>query len=86
MVDKELFKAIIDTYGRDVYTLGELFDILRGSGFSPVEAQNIVRDAINDGHIGRVMFRKLRRNMPKRSSFVVLSVNNKKNTEIYGKV
>ncbi len=86
MIDKELFKAIIDTYGRDVYTLGELFDILRGSGFSPVEAQSIVRKAINDGHIGRVTFRKLRRNMPKRSSFVVLSVDNRKKSEIYGKV
>ncbi len=86
MINKELFKAIIDIYGKDVFTVGELFDILRGSGYSSVEAQSIVRKSINGGHIGRVMFRKIRRNMPKRSSFVVLSVNNKKETGIYGKV
>lgn len=71
----EVFKAIIDTYEREVFTLGELFDILRASGFSPAEAHIIVREAINRGHIGRVTFRKVHRNMPRKTSYVILSAH-----------
>ncbi len=83
MVDKELFTAIIETYGREVYTFEELRNILLGSGFSPIETKHIIREAINGGYIGRVKFRKLRRNFPKKNSFLVLSVN--KRNQNYGK-
>lgn len=75
---RELASAIVSTYGRSVFTMGELMAILRNCDYSDVEARHIVRKAFKVGNIGRVSFRQLRRNFPAASTMVVLSVNNTK--------
>ncbi len=85
-MEKELFGSIIDIYGREVFTLGELLGILGKCGFSTVEARSVIREAINARVVGRVKFQKLRRNMPSRHTVVVLSVKNRNKSEYHGKI
>ncbi len=72
METKELLQAICKTYGRDIFTLKELFDILHNCDFSREEAQQIVRESFNTQQLGRVSLRKIRRNIPAKSSFVAI--------------
>ena len=69
---KELLHEICKTYGRDIFTLKELLDILHNCEFSTAEARQIIRDSLNTRQLGRVSFRKIRRNMPAKTSFVAI--------------
>lgn len=68
---KELLQAIRNTYGRDIFTLKELSDILNNCDFSSVEARQILLDAFNSKQLGKVSLRKVRR-MPCKTSFVAI--------------
>lgn len=71
----ELFKEIVDVYEREVFNVGELYDIIIKCGYSSVEARKMVRNGINAKEIGRVKYCKVRQNMPSKGSFVVLKKN-----------
>ena len=74
----EIIEVIAEAHGREVFTVGELLAILQMNGCNAAEAGHIVKTAINNYYIGRVSFRKIKRNMPSRNSLLVLSVNNRK--------
>ncbi|SFC15502.1 hypothetical protein SAMN04488494_1019 [Xylanibacter ruminicola] len=71
---KELLQEICKTYGRDIFTLKELSDILHNCEFSGVEARQILLDSFNNKHLGKVSLRKVRR-MPCKTSFIAILTN-----------
>ena len=75
---KELLQAICEIYGRDIFTLKELFDILYNCGYTMAEARQIIRESLNTQQLGRVSLRKVRYNLPAKTSFVAILVNNSK--------
>jgi hypothetical protein len=68
---KELLQEICKTYGRDIFTLKELSDILHNCEFSSVEARQLLLDSFNTRQLGKVSLRKVRR-MPCKTSFVAI--------------
>lgn len=68
---KELLQAISKTYGRDIFTLKELSDILHNCDYTKAEARQIILESLNAKQLGRVSLRKLRR-MPAKTSFVAI--------------
>ena len=68
---KELLQAICKTYGRDIFTLKELSDILRNCDYTKAEARQIILESLNTKQLGRVSLQKLRR-MPAKTSFVAI--------------
>lgn len=68
---KELLQAISKTYGRDIFTLKELTDILLNCDYTKAEARQIIRESLNTKQLGRVSLQKLRR-MPAKTSFVAI--------------
>lgn len=69
---KELLQTICKTYGRDIFTLKELLDILKNCDFSKAEARQIIRESLSTKQLGRVSLRKMRRNLPAKTSFVAI--------------
>ncbi len=69
---KELLQAICKTYGRDIFTLKELSDILLNCDYTKAEARQIIRESLNAQQLGRISLRKVRRNMPAKTSFVAI--------------
>ena len=69
---KELLQAICKTYGRDIFTLKELSDILHNCDYTKAEARQIIRESLNAQQLGRISLRKVRRNMPAKTSFVAI--------------
>ena len=68
---KELLQAICEIYGRDIFTLKELFDILYNCGYTKAETRQIISESLNTKQLGRVSLQKLRR-MPAKTSFVAI--------------
>ena len=68
---KELLQAICKTYGRDIFTLKELSDILYNCDYTKAEARKIILESLNTKQLGRVSLQKLRR-MPAKTSFVAI--------------
>jgi hypothetical protein len=68
---KELLQEICKTYGRDIFTLKELSDILHNCEFSGVAARQILLDSFNNKHLGKVSLRNVRR-MPCKTSFIAI--------------
>jgi hypothetical protein len=68
---KELLQAICKTYGRDIFTLKELTDILLNCDYTKAEARQIILESLNTKQLGRVSLQKLRR-MPAKTSFVAI--------------
>jgi hypothetical protein len=77
METKELLQAICEIYGRDIFTLKELSDILLNCDYTKAEARQIILESLNTKQLGRVSLQKLRR-MPAKTSFVAILVNNSK--------
>ena len=75
MANKRLLIEIRHTYGRDIFTLKELYDILQSCGFLRVEARNILKECLNEKALGQVRRRKVRNRMPARSSMVAILIN-----------
>ena len=69
---KELLQEICKTYGRDIFTLKELSDILHNCDYTKAEARQIIRESLNAQQLGRISLRKVRRNMPAKTSFVAI--------------
>ena len=69
---KELLQAICKTYGRDIFTLKELYDILHNCDYTQEETRQIIRESLDAQQLGRISLRKLRRNMPAKTSFVAI--------------
>lgn len=67
----ELLQEICKTYGRDIFTLKELSDILHNCDYSRAEARQIILESLNTRQLGRVTLRKSRR-MPAKTSFVAI--------------
>lgn len=72
---KELLQAISKTYGRDIFTLKELSDILLNCDYTKTEARQIIRESLNAQQLGRISLRKVRRNMPSKTSFVAILIS-----------
>ena len=72
MVIRELLHEIKETYGRDIFTLAELYEILLRCDYSHAEARKMVREMLNDKQLCRVSRRKIKRNLPRRSSYVAI--------------
>lgn len=68
---EELLQEIRKNYGREVFTLKELSDILHNCDFSRAEARQIVLESLNTRQLGRVSLQKVRR-MPAKTSFVAI--------------
>jgi hypothetical protein len=68
---KELLQEIKKNYGRDVFTLKELSEILHYCDFSRAEARQIILESLNTRQLGRVSLQKVRR-MPAKTSFVAI--------------
>ena len=68
---EELLQEIRKNYGREVFTLKELSDILHNCDFSRAEARQIVLESLNTRQLGRVSLQKVRR-MPDKTSFVAI--------------
>ena len=68
----EIFNHIKSIYGRDIFTLKELTDILINCDFSRAEARQIIRDSLNTKQLGKISFRKIRRKMPDKKSFIAI--------------
>lgn len=68
----ELLQEICKTYGRDIFTLKELSDILLNCDYTKAEARQIIRESLNAQQLGRISLRKVRRNMPAKTSFVAI--------------
>ena len=71
----ELLREIKTAYGREVFTYKELYEILLNCDFSKVEARRIVRDCLKEKQLGRICYRKIRRNMPPSYSRVAILVS-----------
>lgn len=69
---KELLQAICKTYGRDIFTLKELFDILHNCDYTNKEVRQIVRKSLNSQQLGRISLRKIGRKLPAKKSFVAI--------------
>lgn len=69
---KELLQEICKNYGRDIFTLKELSDILLNCDYTKAEARHILRESLNAQQLGRVSLKKIRRKMPAKSSFVAI--------------
>lgn len=78
METKELLQAICEIYGRDIFTLKELFDILHNCGYTMAETRQIISESLNTQQLGRVSLRKIRHKLPAKTSFVAILVNNSK--------
>ena len=72
MDTRELLNEIRKTYGRDIFTLQELYEILYRCDFTRTEAREVLRESLNSKQLGRISVRAVRRNMPARSSFVAV--------------
>lgn len=72
MNTKELLKAIKRTYGRDVFELNEIYEILNNCDYSHDEARRIILDSLNDKHLGHISLRRNRNRLPARTSFVAI--------------
>ena len=72
METKELLQAICKTYGRDIFTLKELFDILYNCGYTKAETRQIISESLNIQQLGRVSLRKIRHKLPAKTSFVAI--------------
>ncbi len=68
---KELLQEIIKNYGRDIFTLKELSEILHNCDFSRAEARQIILESLNTKQLGRISLQKVRR-MPAKTSFVAI--------------
>lgn len=68
---KELLQAICKTYGRDIFTLKEIFEILQNCDYTNAEARQIVLESLNAKQLGRVSLRKIHR-LPAKTSFVAI--------------
>ena len=71
----ELLREIKKTYGREVFTFKELYEILLNCNFSMVEARQIVKESLSKRQLGKISFRKIRRNLPPKSSRVVIVIS-----------
>lgn len=71
METKELLQAICKTYGRGIFTLKELSDILHKCDYTKAEARQIILESLNTQQLGRVSLRKQHR-MPAKTSFVAI--------------
>lgn len=71
METKELLEAICKTYGRDIFTLKELSDILHNCDFTQAEARQLILDGFNNRQLGKVSQRRVRR-IPAKTSFVAI--------------
>lgn len=68
---KELLHTICKTYGRDIFTLKELSDILHNCDYTKAEARQIILESLNNKQMGMVSLRKVRR-LPFKTSFVAI--------------
>lgn len=68
----EIINSIRNVYQRDTFTMGELSDILRESGYSLKEIRVIVHHAFNKNIMGKVSYQNLGSHIPSYNSFVVL--------------
>lgn len=70
----ELLIEIKRTYGRDVFTFKELYEILLNCDFSMSEARQIVKESLSKRQLGKISFKKIRRNLPPKSSRVAIVI------------
>ena len=76
MVDTaELFMEIKKAYGREIFTAKELCEILLNCDISMVEARQIVKESLSKRQLGKISFRKIRRNLPPKSSRVAIVIS-----------
>ena len=68
----EIIKAIKDVYQRDIFTMGEIEEILTESGYKSYEIREIVRSAIKSNQMGRITYKNIGHSFPHRNSYVVI--------------
>ena len=69
---QEILNAIKEQYGKDRFIMAELHDILLNCGYRKYEVRIMLQEAFDKKLIGRVVYRKVKRNLPNKNAKVVI--------------
>lgn len=69
---QEILNAIKEQYGKDRFIMAELHDILLNCGYRKHEVRIMLQEAIDKKLIGRVVYRKVKRNLPNKNATMVI--------------
>ena len=67
-----IFEAIREEFGRDIFTVEELATILINCGHNERQVSAIIREAIKCHHVGVVSFKQLKRKPAKNRLVAIL--------------
>lgn len=74
------FNHISEIYGKSVFKIEDLKEILSICGLEWKEARQIMIDAFNDKQIGRIEYRQGRRKLPRKGTLVYIKENRKRHS------
>ena len=76
---KDLLTSIVDAYGSEILRYEDFEKALQSAGYASDDATIVMNDLLKRHEIGRVSFRQVRKNKPRKRSFIAIIAKAKRN-------
>lgn len=78
-MEREILTSTVEAYGRDILRFGEFEGALLASGVQAEKVVAVTNELLKRHEIGRMSFRKIRKNKPSKRSFIAITTETKRN-------